>query len=399
MGGGGVLGVTPEELRRVSGDVSATADVTKAWYTAFTSACKARRMRFVSDTGFIVDDVYITSLSVTVHRVGKDLLQMSWTTGIKPMPVDDILWASFLPDVQMGTRMRLNRRINGTFRVWPLILDEGRRQVAIASQPDWSDALGQFSRVHAEFVAKHPTAAGFVEAVRAHSDAEQRPSVNIVREITALLAAGANAEAADVADAAIARGEQGNMSSATYVTKYLAAYAKGPQAYSAFTASLVPTHDVTRISAERPPWSTELMRAHHQGRFDQELRALDGADRWGLVLEVRPPIGAEKDHAAVRYLQSAGSAAAMMLEIRQPDGADHGDVSVRSVIGRSGVNPGLQDVAVTSHLSENVYRHEVFTAAEAANVFRAYYHDDALPAGYTLRPVEAYSITGEARRL
>jgi hypothetical protein len=214
-----------------------SADAVKAWNAAFRSACKERKMQFVSGAGFIVDDLYIASLDAIVGPSAEGQLQVSWTIGIKPMAVDDILWESFLPDVQMGARMQINRRINGAFRVWSLPIHGGRRHVPITSPPDWSTELDQFSRIRAEFTSRHPTAASFVAAVRAHSDAEQRPSVNIVREITALLAAGLNSEAADIADAAIARGEHGNMSSRTYVTKYLAAYAKGPEAYSAFTAS------------------------------------------------------------------------------------------------------------------------------------------------------------------
>jgi len=379
--------------------MSKSADEVKAWHAEFKSACKERKMQFVSGAGFIVDDVYIASLDVTVYPHGKDQLQVSWTIGIKPVAVDEILWESFLPDVQMGARMRVNRRINGAFRVWSLPLDGGRRQVPITNQPDWSAELDQFSRIRAEFMSQHPTAVSFVAAVRAHSDAEQRPSVNIVREITTLLAAGLNAGAADVADAAIARGEHGNMSSGTYVTKYLAAYAKGPEAYSDFTASLMPTHDVRRISTEQPPLSTTLMRPHHPGRFDQELSELDGTDRWAVILDVRPPEGSDNDHAAVRYLQAAGTAASMMIEIRQPSGTDGDAVSARSVIGHSDEDPGQQDVVVTQHLNESFFRHEVFTAEEAADIFWAYYRDDALPDGYSLRPVEGYSATGGILRL
>lgn len=323
---------------------------------------------------------------------------MSWTIAIKPMAVDDILGESFLPEVQMGARMRINRRINGTFRVWSLPLAGGRRIVPLDSPPDWRAELDEFLRTRDEFIAQHPSAASFVAAVRAHSDAEQRPSVNIVREITALLAAGSNAEAADVADAAIARGEQGNMSSDTYVTKYLAAYAKCPEAYAAFTASLAPTHEVTRISIDQPRFSTTLMRAHHQGRFAHHLGELDGTETWGFILDVRPPAGSENDPASVRYLRAAGAATGMMIEIRDVGTTNGGAVSVRSVVGHSSKRPGPPDISVTAHLDETISRHEVFTAAEAADIFMAYYRHDALPEGYTLRPVEGYTAAGDAFR-
>jgi len=37
---------------------------TKEWSAAFRRACRRHGMRFVSDEGFLIDDVYITSVGL-----------------------------------------------------------------------------------------------------------------------------------------------------------------------------------------------------------------------------------------------------------------------------------------------------------------------------------------------
>ena len=101
----------------------------KAWFDAFKPACRSRRMRFVSETGFVVDDVYLAELDVdatplsalkhSAHDGDLDGFRITWTVAIKPLAVDDVLWTAFLPDVEMGQQMRINRRINGAFTISP----------------------------------------------------------------------------------------------------------------------------------------------------------------------------------------------------------------------------------------------------------------------------------------
>lgn len=57
-------------------------------------------MRFVTATGFVLDDVYVTELFYPqVFHPDQDLdrLRITWTVDIKPLAVDDILWAAFMP--------------------------------------------------------------------------------------------------------------------------------------------------------------------------------------------------------------------------------------------------------------------------------------------------------------
>jgi hypothetical protein len=70
----------------------------------------------------------------------------------------------------------------------------------------------------------------------------------------------------------------------------LGAYAKGPAAYTAFTASLTPTHDYQVLCESERTISTDLIREHHPGIIGHHLRSMDGADPWAMVLSAaRPP--------------------------------------------------------------------------------------------------------------
>ncbi|MHA7666944.1 hypothetical protein [Mycolicibacterium sp. HS_4_1] len=112
----------------------------KAWNDALRPACRDRGMRFVSGSGFVLDDVYLTELfPMRVFHPDNDpnRLRFSWTVYIKPLGVDEILWEAFMPDVSMGPQMRINRRVNGAFRVQPLRITQSAHDVLAADQPDW----------------------------------------------------------------------------------------------------------------------------------------------------------------------------------------------------------------------------------------------------------------------
>jgi hypothetical protein len=91
------------------------------------------------------------------------------------------------------------------------------------------------------------------------------------------------------------------------------------------------------------------------------------------------------------YLQAAGSAEALTLEIRKPGGAQWGCRWVCCVIG----HPHAADLPldVTIELSDStlqVSAAEVFDAEEAADLFVAYHQSGDIPSTYSLRPVEGY---------
>jgi hypothetical protein len=369
----------------------------QAWADALRPACRRRGMRFVSAAGFVLDDVYITELfypQVLHPDKDPDRLRISWTVDIKPLAVDEILWAAFLPDVVMGSQMRINRRVNGAFRVTPLRIDSGHRDVPAIDEPDWDLVLDHFDRVRADFIAAHPTVADYAAALEQHPDGIA-PNRGLTRTITALIAAGRTADAGRMADEAISRGEQGSMSSTVDVLKYLAAYAKGPAAYAAFTASLIPTHDYEIVYESRAGGPTGLCREHHPSSVRRMLAEMDGSDPWAIVLSARPPAGTPADFSTSLYLQAAGTAEAMVIEFCRPGGADLGAVSVRSVVGRAHTGPAERDVEIVLPRSTQTIRcHEVFTAREAADVFERFYRTDTIGDGYALRPVEGYTADG-----
>lgn len=369
----------------------------KAWDDALAPACRTRGMRFVSGAGFAVDDVYITELFYPrVVHPDKDLdrLQITWTIEIKPLAVDDILWAAFLPDVPMGARMRINRRINGAFRVQPLRIGTGTRDVPASQAPDWGPVLDDFDRVRTEFTATYPAPADYVSALEQRGDGIA-PNRDLTRRVTALIAAGRSDEAAQIADDAIARGDSGGMSSEVDVLKYLAAYARGPVAYAEFTDSLTPTHDYQIVCETQHTISSSLIRDHHPGTISHHLSRMDGSDPWAVTLSARPPAGVPADFSTSLYLQAAGTADAMKIEYCQPGGAEVGAVSVRSVVGHPHNRPAPIDVdIVLPRAVETVSSHEVFTAHEAAELFETFYRTNTISDSYVLRPVEGYTADG-----
>jgi hypothetical protein len=367
----------------------------KQWNDAFKAACKRRKALHVSGEAFTVDEVYFTTLNPTVWLPDGNEVKVTWNITIKPMAVDDILRRAFMPDLRMGPRMQLNRRVNGAFQVRPWTIGEGVFETPKTSDPEqhWSELLDEFGRIRGAFIDAHPTAADYLRVIRTAPHPER--SHNRLREITALIAAGLTEEAAAVADAELAAGEHGPMWSGAGVFEYLSAYAKGPDTWMAFLASLVPTHDLELIAETSRSFRVGLSRARDAGRFLDYLGGFDGTDVWALILGVRLAPAFANDQAAVRYLQAAGTAEAMTVEIRRPGGREWGAVSVRSVIGRPHFEPAALTVAVELPRStQMVSTYETFGAEEAAALFDHFYRTDDIPAHYALRPVESWGADG-----
>lgn len=354
-------------------------------------------MRFVSETGYVVDDVYIASVYVQVWPPDKDFdrVRISHVFNIKPLAVDDILWAAFMPSsVKMGKQMRLNRRINGSCQIHALELERQHRDLRADDPVDWGPLLDQFDCARKQFIETYPTVADYVTAL-VNPAIRTGANRELTRMTASLIAAGRNAEAAQFADEALARGESGSMSSTVDVLKYLSAYAKGPETFSEFRRSLAPTHDYSVINHTRPSSNTTLCREHHQGSMRRTLASFDGSDPWAITLAARPPAGAPVDNSTLRYLQAAGSAEAMVVEICEPGGAEHGCVAVRSILGHQIEGPTPGDVDIQLPEDTQVIRgNEVFTADEAADMFETYYRTGNIGGSYVRRPVEGYTLDG-----
>jgi hypothetical protein len=374
---------------------SAARELQRQWDDAFKAVCKSRGMRLVSGEAFTVDDVYFTALNPTVWLPTGNEVKVTWKITIKPMAVDDILWRAFLPDVQMGPRMRLNRRVNGAYQVRPWTIGQGVFETPKSVDPEqqWSELLAEFERIRGDFIAEHPTASDYLRVIRTVEHPEWPH--HRLREITTLIAAGLTEEAAATADAEVAAGEHGPMWSEAGVFEYLSAYARGPEAWTAFMASLVPTHDLQLIAETSRSFNVGLSRARHAGRFLERLGSFDGTDVWALIVSVRVEAAGANDQAAVRYLQAAGTAEAMTLEIRQPGGSEWGAVSVRSKLGHPNCDSATSTVSFELPRStEQLSGAEVFGAEEAAELFDRYFQTGDIPASYVLRPIEGWAADG-----
>ena len=124
----------------------------------------------------------------------------------------------------------------------------------------------------------------------------------------------------------------------------------------------------------------------------QEWRAAVGADAVAVARgdELRRGEGP----AETEFLQAAGKADALMVDIRKPGGAQWGCEWVRYFVGRSATPQPLDLPIRMPRGTEMVSADEVFDADEAADLFLAYQQTGDLPPGYALRPVEGYRADG-----
>ena len=165
------------------------------------------------------------------------------------------------------------------------------------------------------------------------------------------------------------------------VYEWLSLYCKPPEVMAAFRASLVPTHARQVIAETSHSSLMGLARPRHHGMFLQQLRRFDGSDVWAMILssllQARDRARCPRGHQATEYLQAAGRADAMTMEIRKRGGQDWGASWVRYVIGHPHRGPSVLDVAITLPRStEMIARSEVFDADEAATLFDAYYQTE-----------------------
>jgi len=145
-------------------------------------------------------------------------------------------------------------------------------------------------------------------------------------------------------------------------------------------------------------WAATMDGGSGRLQFLGPLSALGKDGNWFITFYALPP---GKSYQEIRhqdtpeYIQAAGDANAMMLDIRKRGGETWGAESVRYFIGRTHV--GIPPLNVPIELprgAEYVSAPEVFEAAEAADIFISYYRTGDIPAGYVLRPVEGYTAGG-----
>lgn len=117
------------------------------------------------------------------------------------------------------------------------------------------------------------------------------------------------------------------------------------------------------------------------------LHRMDGAKFYSLLLWKLPPgkilydVSPDKD--ANEYIQCAGSANGMTVEVRR----SKGDKYEHFVVGRSpdGENPGKKETIHWEAVDTVVAPNEVFSADEATELFLSYYRMGWVPSKYVLR--------------
>lgn len=125
--------------------------------------------------------------------------------------------------------------------------------------------------------------------------------------------------------------------------------------------------------------------------IEKRLTLLDGVQRYSLSLWQLPD-GVPFDRVNLsrwpqEYIQAAGGRDRMTVEVRR-----HEDVGYRQyVIGRSSagdvMSPTMTSI-IWDEVETPVLSTEVFTAAEAAGLFIAYYSTTRIPSAYVLRRLE-----------
>lgn len=149
------------------------------------------------------------------------------------------------------------------------------------------------------------------------------------------------------------------------------------------------THVEQSNGFSRGPLIDSIRPYEDQLRFS--LGRMNGTSFWAYSLW-RAPEGADlldDIPLSESYLQCAGSAEALTIEVRA---LDEEGVPHQWVVGKPGEVPGGSPTEVVrwddGRYSTTVHANEVFTAAEAGDVVVAYFLTDAVPPQCTLRPLD-----------
>ncbi|MEE6165087.1 MULTISPECIES: hypothetical protein [unclassified Mycolicibacterium] len=369
-------------------------ELRKLWDQRIKDECKARGLRFVGGSGFQADAVYLSVFSASRWATkGEAVPRWRWTATIKPLVLDEILWAAFMPDEDLGGPLkRLNLRVNGWFAVDGLDVGSGFVEVPDPAQPGTAVAvmLDEFERARSEFVAAHPDVATYLKAAQSLPAEQAGWPRNRLREILTLIAVGDRDAAGALADAELAGGEHGPMSGPRgSVFELLSVFCKPADVQAEYWEKVKPTHRLTLVSGTSGQFTVTLAAGRERsGSFDRRLRKFNGRDDFALILT---PIGDEDT-----YLQAAGSGPdRITLEIRKPGGQQWGVESVRYVIGRPGPDGAALDQPIElPNSTQMVSAAEIFDADEASALFTDFYRAGALPETCALRPAEGWTADG-----
>lgn len=128
------------------------------------------------------------------------------------------------------------------------------------------------------------------------------------------------------------------------------------------------------------------------------LGHLDGAGRYTYsIWRGRNPesIVVRRGDVGESFIQAAGSAEAMTVEVRMPDASAQGHLYT---IGRGEVPAGDGVlIPISDERAVRVSTNEVFAADEAAEIFEHFYRTDSVPDGFVLRELDLSQDQSVAR--
>ncbi|SHX67378.1 Uncharacterised protein [Mycobacteroides abscessus subsp. abscessus] len=157
----------------------------------------------------------------------------------------------------------------------------------------------------------------------------------------------------------------------------------------------IPTHVMEYSSG----WAATMGGGSGRLQFLGPLSAFGKDGNWFVTFYALPPgrnYEEVRHETTTEYIQAAGDAEAMMLDIRKAGGEQWGAKWVRYFIGRPHDGDLPLDVAIELPKgAEYVSAAEVFAAEEAADIFIAYHRTGDIPPGYVLRAVEGYTADGD----
>lgn len=151
------------------------------------------------------------------------------------------------------------------------------------------------------------------------------------------------------------------------------------------------THVVT-TNAGSHMFLTDLIRPYRD-QIHLGLSMLDGDGNFAWSLW-RSPEGVglfdiDKKRFPVEFMQSAGTADAMTIEVRF---VEEGGTERQYVVGRPGSDNTGMSPATFKYLRDtrelHLFPNEVFGADEAAEIYYQYYLTDRVPAPYQLRELD-----------
>lgn len=192
---------------------SALPQTRRAWNRRFVEVARERGLRTVGGYAYVYVDGYVASVGGYVDQA-PDPYTVSWSASIKPAQLDDILWAAFMPDLQLSPAKRRSLRVNGTFATPALDLEHGKLTAPLGEDPAPTLAIlfDRFDELLTKYLQVAPTPADFLGQLDARipEDEAVRPQARL-RYALALIANGRREEAAELLRGEMAKDKFGPM--------------------------------------------------------------------------------------------------------------------------------------------------------------------------------------------